>query len=524
MALVNARAWTGNPRRPWADAVAVADNTIVAVGSSAEIRKMGDAATHVIDVAGQFVAPGFIDSHVHFLQGGLALGSVQLRDAATRERFIARIADFATTRTPGTWIERGDWDHELWGGELPTRAWIDAVTPGHPVWINRLDGHMALANSAALAIAGLTRDTPDVDGGTIERDAGGELTGVFKDNAMPLVARAIPALTDLAWDDALRVAMRHVVAKGVTSVHNMGTWAELAVFKRAHEAGALGTRIYAVVPLPTWRTLRDEIAAHGRGDAWLSIGGLKAFADGSLGSHTAAMLEPYTDSPSDYGLLVNDMADLHAWTRDADAAGLQVIVHAIGDRAIRLQLDLFERVQRENGVRDRRFRIEHAQHVSAPDLPRFAPLRVTASVQPYHAIDDGRWAERVIGPERLHGTYAFRSLAASGAALAFGSDWFVAPPEPLLGIHAAVTRRTLDGKHPHGWIPAEKISVEQALRAYTMGAARAGFQERDVGSLEVGKRADFVVIDRDITRVAMDEISAARIAMTVVDGRVVHGG
>jgi predicted amidohydrolase YtcJ len=457
------------------------------------------------------------------LQGGLALGSVQLRDAATPAEFVRRIAEFARTLPPGKWIERGDWDHELWGGELPAREWIDAVTPHNPVWINRLDGHMALANSLALRLAGITRDTPDVDGGTIARDTMGEPTGIMKDNAMPLVANAMAPLTDTDWDHALRAAMRYVAQQGVTGVHNMGTWNELAVFRRAHDAGSLTTRIYAAVPLPTWRELRDDIARHGRGDDWLTIGGLKAFVDGSLGSHTAAMLEPFTDAPGDAGLLVNDPAQLHAWTRDADSSGLHVIVHAIGDRAIRTQLDIFERVAAENGARDRRFRIEHAQHIAPADMPRFGQLGVMASVQPYHAIDDGRWAERVIGAERLKGTYAFRSLLDSGATLAFGSDWFVAPPIPLLGIYAAVTRRTLDGRNLGGWIPEQRVSVEESLRAYTMGAAMSGFQEQRLGSLVAGKLADFVMIDRDLTRIEPGEIREARVRMTVAGGRVLFG-
>ncbi|MEO8000062.1 MAG: amidohydrolase [Gemmatimonadaceae bacterium] len=521
MAVVNAKIWTGDKRKPWADALAIAGDTIVAVGSSAEVKKLATAATNVIDAKGQFVAPGFIDSHVHFLQGGLALASVQLRDANTREEFVKRIADFAAKATPGKWIERGDWDHELWGGEMPTREWIDAVTPNNPVWINRLDGHMALANSRALQLANITRDTPDVDGGTIVRDANGNPTGVFKDNAMQLVARAIPALTDAEWDVALRDAMRYVASHGVTSVHNMGFWEEYAVFKRAHDAGTLGTRIYAAVPLASWERLRDEIAENGAGDDWLRLGALKAFVDGSLGSHTAAMLEPFTDAPSDTGLLVNDVDDLYSWIRDADAAGLQSIVHAIGDRANRIQLDIYERVAAENGARDRRFRIEHAQHLDAADVSRFGKLGVIASVQPYHAIDDGRWAERVIGPDRAQLTYAFRSLMDAGATVSFGSDWFVAPPIPLLGIDAAVTRRTLDGMNPGGWIPDQKVSVERSLRAYTTDAAFAGFADGRVGSLARGKLADFVLIDRDVTRVTVDEIVSAHVVMTVVGGRVV---
>jgi predicted amidohydrolase YtcJ len=315
--------------------------------------------------------------------------------------------------------------------------------------------------------------------------------------------------------------MRYVAEQGVTAVHNMGSWDDLATFDRAHRAGRLATRIYAAVPLASWERLRDTVAVRGRGDAWLRIGALKGFVDGSLGSHTAAMLEPFTDSPADSGFFVTPPEDLYARTSGADRAGLHVIVHAIGDRAIRTQLDVFERVARENGARDRRFRIEHAQHVAPADVPRFAALDVIASMQPYHAIDDGRWAERVIGPERAKGTYAFRSLLDAGATVAFGSDWFVAPPTPLEGIYAAVTRRTLDDRNPGGWVPQEKITVDQALRAYTVAGARASFDEGDRGTLERGKLADFVLIDRDLTRVPAETIRDARVVLTVVGGRVV---
>ena len=521
LAIVNARVWTGDPRRPWADAVAVRGDRIAAVGSSAEVRKMAVASTRVIDAKGQMLVPGFHDAHVHFIDGGFRLASVQLRDAKTPAEFIARIKAFAATVPPGTWITGGDWDHEQWGGELPQRAWIDSVTPDNPVWVNRLDGHMSLANSAALLAAGVTRATANVDGGTIVRDASGEPTGILKDNASWLVDQKVPAASVEQDDRALAAAMRYVAAQGVTSVHSMGTWEDLATFERAHAAGAMITRIYAVVPLASWARLRDTVAARGHGDAWVRIGGLKGFVDGSLGSHTAAFLEPFTDAPNDTGLFVNTPDDLYAWTSGADRAGLQVIVHAIGDRAIRTQLDIFSRVAREDGPRDRRFRIEHAQHIAPPDIPRFAELGVIASMQPYHAIDDGRWAERVIGPERIRTTYAFRSLRDSGARLAFGSDWFVAPPTPLEGIYAAVTRRTLDDRNPNGWVPEQKIGVEDALRAYTIGGAYASFEEKDKGSIERGKLADFTLIDRDLTRIAPESIRDARVAMTIVGGRVV---
>ena len=521
LAVVNARVWTGDTARPWADAFAVRGERIATVGSSAAIRKLAGNA-RVIDARGNMVVPGFIDSHVHFVDGGFRLSSVQLRDAKTPAEFIARIKAFAASAPSGAWITGGDWDHERWGGELPRRDWIDSVTPNNAVWVNRLDGHMALANSAALRAAKVTGATRDIAGGTIVRNSNGEPTGVLKDNAMSVVDAVMPSPPAELEDRALDAAMAYVAEQGVTTVHNMGSWNDLAIFERAHKSGRLRTRIYAAVPLATWEKLRDTVAARGRGNAWLRIGGLKGFVDGSLGSHTAAMLQPFTDASSDTGLFVNTHEDLYKWTSGADKAGLHVIVHAIGDRAIRDQLDIFERVEKENGPRDRRFRIEHAQHIAPPDIPRFARLGVIASMQPYHAIDDGRWADKVIGPERSKTTYAFRSLLDAGATLAFGSDWFVAPPTPLEGIYAAATRRTIDDRNPNGWVPEQKISVEEALRAYTRGGAYASFDEKEKGTITPGALADFAVIDRDLTRIAPEAIRDAHVTLTAVGGRVVY--
>lgn len=521
MAVVNARIWTGDPEQPWAEAMAVSDAYISALGSSSEIGAHLTRRAKVIDAKGAMIVPGFIDSHVHFIYGGLALSSVSLRDARTPEEFVQRIAAFAKTIPKGQWIRNGDWDHTNWGGELPTHSWIDSVTPDNPVWINRLDGHMSLANSAAMAAAEVNRTTANVMGGTIVRDAGGNPTGIFKDNAMVLIDRVQPQRSDREWDRALDTAMTYLAARGVTSVHHMGTIRDLTVFNRAHRNGALRTRIIANVELPAWAELRDEVQLHGRGDDWLRIGGLKGFVDGSLGSHTAAMNAPFTDAPRDSGFFVTPPESLYVWTKSADEAGLQVAVHAIGDRAIRTQLDIFERVAKENGTRDRRFRIEHAQHIAPEDIPRFGTLGVIASMQPYHAIDDGRWAEAVIGAERAKGTYAFRSLLDAGATLAFGSDWFVAPPTPLEGIQAAVTRRTLDGKHPDGWVPEQKISVAEALTAYTRGSAYAAFQESKVGVLRAGMLADFVMLSNDLTTIAPETIGATQVLLTVVGGKVV---
>jgi predicted amidohydrolase YtcJ len=526
VAIVNARIWTGDDAQPWAQALVIDGATLALVGTNEDARKAN--AGQVVDAGGRLIVPGFTDAHVHFLQGGSSLASVQLRDARTREEFVARIKAFAATVPAGTWITGGNWDHSLWGGELPTREWIDAVTPDHPVWINRLDGHMSLANSVTLKLAGITRATKDIAGGAIVRDRNGEPTGVLKDNAMVPVDAAMPQPSAEMQDRALQAAMKYVNEQGVTTVHNMGTFGDLDVFARAAKANALTTRIYAVTPLDQWEKLRDAVTAKtyggadGRGDEWLRVGGLKGFMDGSLGSHTAAFDEPFADAPKDRGLLVNPPEKMYEWISGADKAGLHIMVHAIGDRAIGMLLDIFERVGKENGARDRRFRIEHSQHLRERDIPRFAQLDVTASMQPYHAIDDGRWAEQFIG-KRIATTYAFRSLLDAKARLAFGSDWFVAPATPLEGIYAAVTRRTIDDKNPDGWVPAQKITVEEALRAYTANGAYASFGESRKGTLAVGKLADLVVIDRDLFSIPAEEIRNAKVVTTVVGGKVVSG-
>jgi predicted amidohydrolase YtcJ len=521
--VVYGRVWTGDSTRPWAGAVASRGDTILVVGDSAEAAPLVGAKTRVIAAGQGLVAPGFMDGHVHLLSGGFQLASVDLRDATSPEEFTRRIKAFAATLQPGEWITGGDWDHEKWpGAPLPDRAWIDSVTPRNPVFVNRLDGHMAVANSLALAAARLDKSAKEIPGGTIVHRKDGELTGVLKDEAMNPVYRVIPEPSASQLDSALARAMRHAAALGVVGVSSVSTsWADIAALERARARGALTLRVSNYIPLAAWRSMADSVKAHGPGDDWIRSAGVKGFVDGSLGSTTALMTEPYRDAPNTRGLFVTPEDSLRHWIGAADSVGLQVAVHAIGDRANALLLDIYDSVFKAHGARDRRFRIEHAQHLRPKEIPRFAALGVIPSMQPYHEADDGRWAAKRIGPDLMKGTYAFRSLLDSGARLAFGSDWTVAPLDPLPGIQAAVTRQTLDGKYPEGWVPEQRISVQEALRAYTAGNAYAVFAEGSRGVLKPGYRADLVVLDRDITRVAPATIDQAKVVATVVGGKVV---
>lgn len=521
--IVYGRIWTGDTANPWAGGIAVRGDTILAVGDSAAVASEGGPDTRQVSIPGGFVTPGFMDDHVHLFTGGFQLTSVDLRDADTPAEFTRRIKAFVAKLKPGEWVLGGVWDHERWPGTpLPDRAWIDSVTPDNPVFILRLDGHMALANTRALAAARLDRSSPEIPGGSIVRRRDGELTGVLKDEAMNPVYAAIPAPSAEQLDSALAGAMRHAASLGVTAVASMVTgWEEIAALRRARERGALTLRVSNYLSLASWRSAADSLKGAGPGDDWIRTAGVKGFVDGSLGSTTALMSEPYRDAPGTRGLFVTPEDSLRQWIGAADSAGLQVVVHAIGDRANALLLDIFDSVATAHGARDRRFRVEHAQHLRAAEIPRFAALGVIPSMQPYHAADDGRWASKRIGPELIRGTYAFRSLLDAGARLIFGSDWYVAPLDPRLGLEAAVTRQTLDGVNPGGWVPEEKITLEEALRAYTASNAYAVFAEATRGMLKPGYRADLVVFDRDLTTTAPDSLSEAKVILTVAGGRVV---
>ena len=521
--VVYGRIWTGDSVRPWAQAVAIAGDTIVAVGDSARLAKLTGPGTRVLDNGKAMVVPGFMDGHTHFLDGGFQLASVDLRDASSPAEFIARLKTHAAKLPRGEWIIGGGWDHERWPGTpLPQRSWIDSVTPNNPVFVSRLDGHMGLANSSALRLARISRRTEDSPGGSIVRGPGGEPTGVLKDEAQNPVWAAIPTPSPSQSDAALKRAMEWSASKGVTAVADVSVpWHEVAALRRANAAGTLTTRVSVYVPLGDWRRMADTVRVQGVGDNWLRVAGVKGYVDGSLGSTTALFYQPYNDAPETSGLLVTPEDSLRAWIAGADSAGLQVVVHAIGERANGLLLDIYDSVAKAHGPRDRRFRVEHAQHLRRGDIARLARSGVMASMQPYHAIDDGRWAEKRIGPERIKTTYAFRSLLDNGGRLAFGSDWTVAPIDPLLGIYSAVTRRTLDGKHPQGWVPGEKITVEEALRAYTASNAWGVYAERSRGKLSPGYLADLVLLDQDLTAIPPETIDRAGVRATVVGGKVV---
>ncbi len=528
--ITNAKVWTVDQSHPTAEAVAVIGERIVAVGSTKEIEAWRGSQTRVIDAGGKLVLPGFNDAHVHFVEGGAQLDSVQLNDATSAKEFARRVAERAKNTPKGEWITNGGWDETKWNPpQLPTKEMIDAATPDNPVFLDRYDGHMALANSAALRIAGITAQTPDPPGGVIVRDEHGNPTGALKDAAKDFVIKVIPPLSHDQRMQQARRALAYAASLGVTSVQEMNdeatdSFANFEVYAELLERNELTARIYVAPAIFDWDRQAKVGIRHGFGSPYLRLGAVKGFADGSLGSRTAYFFEAYTDAPTDFGLLHKEMQPLsrmQGWMIRADAAGLQICTHAIGDRAISTVLDLYTEVVKANGPSDRRLRIEHAQHMSAKDFDRFAQLHVIASVQPYQAIDDGRWAEIRIGHDRASRTYAFRTFLNDGVRLAFGTDWAVAPLNPLLGVYAAVTRSTLDGKYPGGWFPEQKLTVAEAVEAYTMGSAFAEFQEKEKGSITPGKLADMVLLSDDIFSIPPAKIKDVKVVKTIVGGKVV---
>jgi predicted amidohydrolase YtcJ len=527
--VTNAKIWTVDKGRPQAEALAVLGDRIVAVGSATDVDAWHGPQTKVVDAKGKLLLPGFNDAHTHFVDGGSQLSEVQLKDADSPQEFARRIGERAKTTPKGEWITGGSWDEQRWTPpQLPTKELIDPVTPNTPVWVTRYDGHESLANSVTLRLANITAKTADPPGGQIVRDAQGNPTGVLRDSAQNLVVKVMPPMSHARRLRVIRQAMDHAASLGVTSVQDKNPlYDDVKVYAEMEDKGELTTRIY-VAPMETdWKDQAKIGVRRGFGTSFLRMGAVKGYADGSLGSETAYFFDPYTDDPQSHGLLSDEMHPPSAMLqrlKGADAAGLQICIHAIGDRGISMTLDMFEQIEKANGKRDRRWRIEHAQHMAEKDFARFARLGVIASVQPYHAIDDGRWAEKRIGPDRIKRTYAFRTFLDNGVRLAFGTDWPVAPLSPMWTIYAAVTRATLDGKNPDGWVPEQKLSVAEAVEAYTLGSAYAEFQEKEKGSITPGKLADFVIVSDDIFRIPHSAIKNVKVDATYLGGKLVYGG
>ncbi len=524
-AFINGKVYTVNENQLLAQAVVVQDSKIIFVGSDDDAKKIIDKNTDVVDLNGKLMLPGFNDNHVHFLTGGFYLLGIDLRPANSTSEFKQILKDYAK-RYPGKWITGGYWDHEKWEvKDLPSKEMIDEVVSDQPVFVERLDGHMGVANSYALKLAGITKETENPDGGLIVKDPKtGEPTGVLKDNAMEILTKHIPDATEEENYDALLAALNEAKRLGVTSIQDMSYLDALTVYERAKNEGILTCRIFSRWAIADYKYLVKKNIKAGYGDNLIRMGSLKGFADGSLGSSTAWFFEKYVQDTTTSGLAMDIITDgsMEKWCMDADKNGLQICVHAIGDKANSYMLDLYAKIIKENPKWDRRFRIEHAQHVRFDDIKRFAELGVIASVQPYHCIDDGVWAEKRIGPERLKYTYPFKSFLDAGVKLCFGTDWYVAPLNPLLGIYAAVTRRTLDGKNPDGWIPEQKITVEDAIKCYTLNSAYASFEEKIKGSIETGKLADLVVLSDDILSIDPVKIKDTEVIMTIFDGKIIY--
>ena len=521
--IVNAKVHTADAARPSAQAIAICGELIARVGTTADAQRLSGPRTRIIDAGGKLIVPGFNDAHVHLISGAEQIVGVDLRPSKSETDMASRLREHAARLPKGRWITGGYWDHEAWPSKsLPTRAHIDQATPDHPVFVQRLDGHMALANSLALQLAKITRETVAPDGGTIVRDNSGGAAGVFKDNAMDLIARVIPPDSFEQTLEKARAALKLAASVGVTTIQDMtANAAEFRAYQTLHASNELTARIYSIQNHGI-EGLREAGVSTGFGNDWLRIGGIKLFADGSMGAGTAAFYEPYTDDPKTSGLLIQSPAALEKAMTDADADGFQLIVHAIGDRANTIVLDILERMAKAKGTRDWRPRIEHVQVVRQEDKKRFKALGAIASIQPSHCIDDMRWSEARIGHERSRIAYNFKSFVDAGARIAFGTDWFVEPLDPMLGLYAAVTRQFPDGTPAGGWFPEERITMAQAIEYYTLGSAYAEFADARKGSITEGKLADLVMLSGDLFTMAPRQILDTRPVLTMVGGKVVY--
>lgn len=517
-AWINARIWTGSGALPVPGAVGTKNGRFATLGTEA-VKAACSKTTRIVDLQGAFVVPGLIDNHTHFVPGSLALERIDLIQAHTPTMLAHEVGAAAASMPADRWIQGWGWDAERWGGTLPDRSLLDAVVSDKPVALRRTDGHVMLVNSLALSLAGISRATPDPEGGVIVRDASGNPTGILKDLAIDLVERVIPPPGEPEIDRAVTRGIALALSKGITQVHGTDLdWAAFGAFRRLNARGEPGLRYYSLTPIEDWEKLSRIIETEGRGDDWVRWGGVKGLLDGSLGARTALFRAPYADNPTTRGITRLPPEQLQILVDAADRAGIQVACHAIGDDAVSILLDIFAATAARNGPRDRRFRVEHAQHVASDCIPRFQLQGVIASMQPYHAADDGRWALKPLGAKRLGDAWPIRSMLDHGAHVTFGSDWPVAPLDPVAGLAAAVFRQTIDGKQPGGFVPEQRISLAEALTAYTKANAYAGFQEDRLGMIAAGQLADFTVMDRDLFQCSVDDLAKASVLLTVVNG------
>ena len=520
---LNGTIFTLNKNNNYAEAMVTIDNKIIFVGNNELAMKVASSDTEIFDFEKRLVLPGFIDCHVHFMTGGLSLTRVNLSKSNSKDEFISTVKKYVEQNTRD-WILGGNWDHQQFDdGQLPDKSWVDPFTGNTALYLTRLDIHTALVNSKALELAKITKDTPDPDGGKIYKDETGEPTGILVDSAMKLVADLIPQPSDDDYKYALKTAIKEAEKNGITSVHDITEKNFLHFYQDAVKNERLRTRINSILPLEYVDSFINLGIDNAFGNEKLKIGTLKAFADGSLGSETAWFFDPYSSNSSSCGLPTNAMSSgkFKEWALKADLNHLQLAVHAIGDRAVSEVLDVFEEVADTNPQWDRRFRMEHVQHIKEKDIQRMETLNVIASMQPSQLYDDGAWAESKIGKDRLKGTHAVKTLLENGIKVCLGSDWTVTPLNVIHGIDSAVNRTTKDGKNPGGWIPEEKISVADAIKAYTLDAAYASFEENIKGSLETGKLADFIVLDKNILEIDPSEIKDVNVDLTVMDGEKV---
>lgn len=520
--------YTGDAQRPRVEAIAMRGEWIVAAGSNDEIHKWIGPKTQVVDLRGAFAMPGFNDAHVHFGYAAEEKLAVAIEGARSLAEFQRRIRERLSEFKPGEWITGRGWDHTLWPEKkFPTRQDLDAVSRDHPMFFGRVDGHVGVANSLALKLSGITRETADPSGGRILHDPEtGEPTGMLEeDPAMELVQHRIPDLSAAQRRRGIELVLAEASRNGITSAQDNSKWADFLVYEKLKSEGKLSLRITEWLPFSAPLEQLESLREHGgASDRWLKTGPVKAYLDGSLGSRTAALLAPYADDPGNSGILRMDPGDVERMAIERDRAGFQIAFHAIGDRANRVALDTFAAVRAANGVRDRRDRVEHAQVVAAGDVERFAALDVVASMQPCHLLTDVRWTEARLGAGRSVAVHAWNSMEKHGVRLAFGTDYPVEPISPLRGLYACVTRELPEGGPAGGWRPQEKISIEDCIRNYTLGSAYAQFEEQRKGQLTPGELGDIVVLSADVTHIPPRELLRVQVRMTLVGGRIVYEG